>query len=631
MHCSAAISGEIDDKSDILAEIVTKTRKTRHPRNNFRWKEMQMRQPQGAISLAGSRLGEVRHICAFFANDDEEYRVLLPFIREGLCRGDKTVNVVNPEAREEHLQRLARAGMDSDAPLRSGQLQIRINTEVYLRNGRFDQDRMLAAFEEMASSARSQEGFPMSRIVCRMDWASGDRSRIDDVMDSNLAYDGNGHLTNITDVAGNSSALIYDENDWVTNLATPYGTTGFSMSDGIIPNGRSVLVTRPDGGHEFYFCSDYANGIANSYAASQIPNTSPFTNSLDTNGLNLRNTFYWGPRQYANLSTTNIWGLNSYDFRLARMRHWLLANGTNFGSTISMERDPSPDTGGTVEGQKTWYDYAGKTNNACEGTQIMPLFTAHVLPDGTTSFIRTDCNAFGATTNEVSTYSVSGGVLFRTNSYVYDLNGIDLLAITNALGVQVANNSYNAYHEVTANYDALNELTAYTYDSSNRLTSVIHPNGLVTTNIYGADDFLAQQIDKAFATNSYTYLNDLVLTHADPRGLTVTNTWDALNRLTSTRFPDGTFITNIYSKLDLVQTIDRMGFTNSFGYDPMRRKIAETNALGNATLYNYCACGSLESIQDAANNTTTFSYDNQGNLTNTLYADGLMSPEHSIY
>jgi hypothetical protein len=135
------------------------------------------------ITLAGSQLGEVRHVCAFFANDDEEYRVLLPFIREGLLCGDKAVQVINPEARREHLHRLAEAGIDSTAHEQSGQLQIRINTEVYLRDTRFDQDRMLAAFEEMAASARGTEGFPMSRIVCRMDWASGDRSRIQNVIE----------------------------------------------------------------------------------------------------------------------------------------------------------------------------------------------------------------------------------------------------------------------------------------------------------------------------------------------------------------------------------------------------------------------------------------------------------------
>ena len=139
--------------------------------------------PLRPISLAGSQLGAVRHVCAFFASDDEEYRVLLPFIREGLSSGDKAVQVINPEAHQEHLQRLANAGIDSTAHQQSGQLEIRINTEVYLRDGRFDQDRMLAAFEEMAISARSAEGFPLSRIVCRMDWASGDQSHIEDVIE----------------------------------------------------------------------------------------------------------------------------------------------------------------------------------------------------------------------------------------------------------------------------------------------------------------------------------------------------------------------------------------------------------------------------------------------------------------
>jgi hypothetical protein len=139
--------------------------------------------PLQPISLAGSQLGEVRHVCAFFTNDDEEYRVLLPFIREGLSCGDKAVHVINPEACQQHLHRLTEAGINSAAHEQSGQLQIRINTEVYLRDGRFDQDRMLAAFEEMAASARGVEGFPRSRIACRMDWASGNQSRIQDVIE----------------------------------------------------------------------------------------------------------------------------------------------------------------------------------------------------------------------------------------------------------------------------------------------------------------------------------------------------------------------------------------------------------------------------------------------------------------
>src|ERR1700685_2429191 len=63
------------------------------------------------ISLAGSQLGETRHVCAFFSSDEEEYRVLLPFIKDGLKSGDKAVHVLNPEQRQDHLQRLAAAGI----------------------------------------------------------------------------------------------------------------------------------------------------------------------------------------------------------------------------------------------------------------------------------------------------------------------------------------------------------------------------------------------------------------------------------------------------------------------------------------------------------------------------------------
>jgi hypothetical protein len=38
------------------------------------------------IRFAGSVLGAQRHVCAFFHSPDEEYRVLLPFIKEGFER-----------------------------------------------------------------------------------------------------------------------------------------------------------------------------------------------------------------------------------------------------------------------------------------------------------------------------------------------------------------------------------------------------------------------------------------------------------------------------------------------------------------------------------------------------------------
>ena len=74
------------------------------------------------ISFAGSQLAETRHICAFFNNEEEEYRVLLPFIKDGFECGHKAVHVVNPHQHADHLHRLAGAGIDSSTAQQRGQL-----------------------------------------------------------------------------------------------------------------------------------------------------------------------------------------------------------------------------------------------------------------------------------------------------------------------------------------------------------------------------------------------------------------------------------------------------------------------------------------------------------------------------
>ena len=134
------------------------------------------------IPFAGSQLGEVRHVCAFFNGSDEAYRVLLPFIQDGFQCGDKAIHVVNPDQRPDLLRRLAAAGIDSTAAQQSGQFELRINTEAYLTDGRFDQDRMLEAFEQLASGNGNGK-FPLSRIVCQMDWAAEGESHVENLIE----------------------------------------------------------------------------------------------------------------------------------------------------------------------------------------------------------------------------------------------------------------------------------------------------------------------------------------------------------------------------------------------------------------------------------------------------------------
>jgi len=53
--------------------------------------------------------------------------------------------------------------------------------------------------------------------------------------------------------------------------------------------------------------------------------------------------------------------------------------------------------------------------------------------------------------------------------------------------------------------------------------------------------------------------------------LTISNTWDVLGRLLKVTFPDGTYVSNSYEKLDIVRVVDRMGFVSGFAYDGFRQ------------------------------------------------------------
>ncbi|PZM15806.1 MEDS domain-containing protein [Rhizobium tubonense] len=134
------------------------------------------------IRLAGHRLGRNRHVCAFCNSAEEGYRVLMPFIKEGFECGDKALHIINPANSADHMSRLGAAGIDTEAAMHSGQLELRENTEFYQPDGHFDQDRMFETFKSVAD-AETTGGFPLSRIVCHMDWAASDTVNIVDVIE----------------------------------------------------------------------------------------------------------------------------------------------------------------------------------------------------------------------------------------------------------------------------------------------------------------------------------------------------------------------------------------------------------------------------------------------------------------
>ena len=127
--------------------------------------------PAGAgnrpIRLAGSNLGDRAHICAFFNSREDAYRVLLPFVKDGLESGRKTVHTIDPRRREEHVRWLASAGIDVN---KNNQFELRDWADSHLNGRLFNQDKTLALWGKIVEDAK-QKGFSLVQFVTEMEWA----------------------------------------------------------------------------------------------------------------------------------------------------------------------------------------------------------------------------------------------------------------------------------------------------------------------------------------------------------------------------------------------------------------------------------------------------------------------------
>ena len=122
-----------------------------------------MAEEDRAVQLAGSTIGCRCHVCAFFDSRDEEYRILLPFVKEGFDTGGKTFLILDNEQRTERLHRLAAIGIDPEAAEQRGQLEVHGWENAHLRPGRFDQHAMIGLLEDVFRSDE-HNGFGLTRL-----------------------------------------------------------------------------------------------------------------------------------------------------------------------------------------------------------------------------------------------------------------------------------------------------------------------------------------------------------------------------------------------------------------------------------------------------------------------------------
>ncbi|HEY4010837.1 MAG TPA: MEDS domain-containing protein [Acidobacteriaceae bacterium] len=112
------------------------------------------------------------HLALIYDTQEEQFDVIIPYLRLGMERGEKGVFVVDDTSPSAVIAAMERHGINVEAATASGALAIITKHDCYLKNGDFDPDWMMNFFAEAIDSAK-KEGFRAVRASGEMTWALG--------------------------------------------------------------------------------------------------------------------------------------------------------------------------------------------------------------------------------------------------------------------------------------------------------------------------------------------------------------------------------------------------------------------------------------------------------------------------
>jgi RHS repeat-associated protein len=394
-----------------------------------------------------------------------------------------------------------------------------------------------------------------------------------------------------------------------------------------------------------------------------------------------RNSYHWDRKQCAELpQTTNTAAFTAADYALCSTKHWLINSqaqavfGFELTSLISWEREASPTGSSNYPGQVVCYDYVGKPANApwLSGTDQRLAVVARQAPDhpAESAWTYTQYHDFGLPSQVESTYTTPAGSTstrittfnyaqqppgletcsaFGTNllssvtwtvpmlTSIVGPDGQSLLSIPDAVTYTtntVTRTKSGTNYVFTTSFPrrltvsavmALTKTNTVFFNARQQVVGILRANGVSTITTYGANGFLLQSRDLAadltpIRTNTFAYTNGLLSARTNELGLQTGYTWDSLQRPTAVIYPDLTSNTWEYSGQNLSVERDRRGASQSANYNNFDQMQSFTDRNGNTTHMTYCSCGDLETLTDPLGVKNTYYRDNNGRLTQLVYA-----------
>ncbi|WP_049923496.1 MEDS domain-containing protein [Halopiger djelfimassiliensis] len=118
------------------------------------------------------------HLALLYEDHDAQFASVVPFVRQGLERGERCLYVADDNSREAVREAMQAGGIDVDAATQSGALSIHTKAETYLDPGEFDREAMLEFWERSLERA-TDEGYAGIRAAAEMTWALDSDTSLD--------------------------------------------------------------------------------------------------------------------------------------------------------------------------------------------------------------------------------------------------------------------------------------------------------------------------------------------------------------------------------------------------------------------------------------------------------------------
>jgi hypothetical protein len=129
------------------------------------------------------------HTCVFYRNEESLREILAPYIADGLRLGERCFCAQKPHIGRRLLLDLRFLGIDTDAAIRSGALEIHHEEDVYFPGGKFEPRAMMDMLMRSLREAL-EKGFTAFRVAGEPSWTFEERDDRDRFLDYEGLVDG---------------------------------------------------------------------------------------------------------------------------------------------------------------------------------------------------------------------------------------------------------------------------------------------------------------------------------------------------------------------------------------------------------------------------------------------------------